>query len=200
VKETYNKKTRTLGSFEVNIVSPKLSYTEYELLKGERLYTDYWVQFPKADTLYYINIENYDDIVENNTLIIDQDEYGTFVYANKAGTAKLTVREGSKDGKSIGTITFVVSEAPCEEIIPDLYEYTTYEGDLNFNIYFDLEPWNTTDTVIVTSDNTDVLSVSYNEDYRCFDYKVGKAGKANVTIKCGDKSAVVVVTVVEEEE
>ena len=69
----------------------------------------------KSRYIYYINIENYDDIVENNTLIIDQDEYGTFVYANKAGTAKLTVREGSKMVNQLEQLPLLYQKHPVKK-------------------------------------------------------------------------------------
>lgn len=199
VKETYNKKTTTLGSFKVIIKDTHVTLTDVDMLLGEYFNVNYLLRYPKPDKTYYYIIENYDKVIENNTLIMNQDEDDVILYANKAGKAKVSVREGSENGTLIGTINFVVSEIRCNEIIPQDNEYTTYEGDEYFYIYFELEPWNTTDKVTITSDNPDVIKVTYNEEEYSWYYKVGKAGKATVTIKCGDKSVAIPVTVEAEE-
>jgi hypothetical protein len=119
-----------------------------------------------------------------------------YLYANKAGTAEVTVREGSEQGPLIGTVTIVVSEAPCQSITLDSEEYTTYVDDY-FSIDYELDPWETTDKVTIESDNPKVLKVEYNEEDETWEYTPLKVGEANVTIKCGNQSATCKVTVEE---
>lgn len=52
----------------------------------------------------------------------------------------------------------------------------------------------------IESDNPSVLKVEYDEYSEEWVYTPLKAGKANVTIKCGSKSATCKVVVTEEEE
>lgn len=200
VKETYNKKTTTLGSFKVEIKETSLVETHMDVLLGERYHAYYRLTFPKTDTRYYFAVENADKVLENNPIIIEEIEDIIVIYANKAGKSEVSVREGSKDGKLIGTINFVVTELPCKEINLRKTEYSAYEGDDFFWIYFDLNPWSTTDKLTISSDNTDVLKVKFNIEYNEWEYQVGKAGKAIVTIKCGDQSAEVTVIVEVEKE
>lgn len=202
VKETYNKKTTTLGSFKMIIKNPSLAETDIELLLGDSVDVNYLVKYPKANTAYYFSIEDFDsDNSDNNPLVVREEIYSNFLYGNKVGKAKVTVREGSDKGELIGTINFVVSEAPCKEIIVSKTEDTTYEGAYYYGVYYELDPWNTTDKVTITSDNPDVLKVTYNEEnYNIWDYEVGKAGKATLTISCGEQSIQCVVTVLTEDE
>lgn len=196
VKETYNNKTKNLGSFKVVIKDTTIDEAEVELKLDNYLYVFNLISYPKALTSYYFNIEGYDETnPENNVLDLVQDGY-LYIYGKKVGTAQVTIREGSEDGALIGTVTINVSEAHCEEIIVDELEYTTYIDDY-FDIYYNLEPWDTTDKVTIVSDNPDVLKVEYDEEEDYYSYTPLKAGEANVTITCGDQSVVCKVVVEE---
>lgn len=198
VKETLNKKTVTLGSFQIVIKDACLAFSNVDLALGNSLNVYSMVDYRKANTEYYYTIEDYDKTnIENNPVVLYQDENDLIIYGNKVGTAKVNVREGSEKGRLIGTVTIVVDEVHCKEIVLDETEYTTYVDDDYFNIYFDLEPWDTTDKVTITSDNPEVLEVKYNEEDRRWRYKVLEAGSANVTIQCGNQSVVCKVTVEE---
>jgi uncharacterized protein YjdB len=124
------------------------------------------------------------------------NESDNYIYANKAGTAVVTVREESEQGPVIGTVTFVVKEEPCQSITLDSEEATAYVDDY-FDVYFSLDPWDTTDKVTIESDNPDVLKVEYNEEEESWEYTAIKTGEANITVKCGNQSATCKVTVEE---
>jgi uncharacterized protein YjdB len=197
VKETYNKKTKTLGSFKVVIKDTSIYQPNVDLVLGDSLNVFSLISYTKANTNYYFNIENYDDVnPDNNAVALLMDGSELYLYGNKIGTAQVTVREGSESGTVIGTVTVTVSDAPCESIWLDSDESTAYVDDY-FDIYFSVEPWNTTDTVTVESDNPDVLKVEYSEELESWIYSPLKAGEANITIKCGNQSAVCKVTVEE---
>jgi hypothetical protein len=198
VKETYNKKTKTLGSFKVEIKDTCIAEPTVDLLVGNYLNVFNLLKYTKLDKMYYFDIKDYDETnPENNVLTFYEDESYLYLYANKTGKVDVTVREGSEQGKEIGTVTITVAELPCESISAD-EEYTTYVGDEYFNIYYDLEPWDTTDKVTIESDNPDVLKVEYNEEDQYWEYTPVKVGEAKVTIKCGNQSVVCKVIVEEE--
>lgn len=196
VKETFNKKTKTMGSFKVEIKDTSIAESNVDLLLGNYLNVFSLLNYTK-DTYYYFNIENYDETnPENNVLDLIQNESVLYLYANKTGTAEVTVREGSEQGTVIGTVTIVVAEAPCQSITVE-EEYTAYVNDEYFSIYYELEPWDTTDKVTIESDNPEVLKVEYDEEYGYWQYSPLKAGEANITIKCGTQSVVCKVVVQE---
>lgn len=200
VKETYNKKTTSLGSFKVVVKDTSLADTDVEMILGDSIYLNSLLLHQNAYKMYYCIIEDFDsDNKENNPLVIrDYSDSVTF-YANKAGTAKVSIREGSEDGVLLGTVNFVITEVPCQKIEVQKDEYTVYEGKDYFGIYFRLDPWNTTDKVTVTSDNPDVINVTNDNEYGDWEYKVGKVGKATITISCGEQSVERVVTVLADD-
>lgn len=204
VEETYNKKTRKLGSFKVEAKDTYVEPEEIQLRMGGAESVMNYLYYSNADTRYYFTVENFDEAKpESNVLALGYEEYDTektmlVMFGQVPGTATVTVRKGSNTGDVIGTIKVKVYEAVCEDIILENNELTTYVGDSYFNIYFELEPYDTTDKVTIESDKPEILKVEYSEE-NGYVYTPLKAGVANVTIKCGTKSAVVKVTVTEEE-
>ncbi len=202
VKETYNKKSRTLGSFKVVIKETSVAEGKQEMLLGDSINALSLVNYGKENTGYYFEIKGYDEAnQDNNVLLLKQDDSSLYIYGNKAGTAEVTVKEGSEQGTVIGTVSIVVAEAPCKAITVDSEEeLSTYIGDEYFEINYELDPWDTTDKVTIESDKPEVLKVVYNEEEERWEYTPLKAGKANITIKCGSQSATVKVVVTKEEE
>lgn len=199
VKETYNKKTKTVGSFKIDIKDTGISEAKKELLLGNNLDVLSLISYPKENTNYYFAIKDFDEAnPDNNVLRLSKDGTNNYLYANKTGTADVIVREGSEQGTVIGTVTIVVTEAPCESITLDSEEFSTYVGDEYFNIYYSVEPGDTTDKVTIKSDKPEVLKVEYNEEEESWVYTPLKAGEANITITCGDKSVVAKVVVEKE--
>ncbi len=201
VKETYNKKTKTLGSFKVIIKDTSVTEENQDLLLGDSINPLSLVNYAKENVNYYFEIKDYDEVnQDNNVLKLVQDGSNLSIYGNKAGTAQVIVKEESEQGTVIGTATIVVKEVPCESITVDSEEYTTYIGDEYFEIEYELDPWDTTDKVTIESDKPDILKVVYDEEEQSWIYTPLKAGKANITIKCGNQSVVRQVVVTEEEE
>lgn len=197
VKETYNKKTKTLGTFKIVIKDATIAAQETKLLLGSYLDVFKLINFARTDILYYFDIVNYDVTNEENN-VLDFEEYGDYLYlyGNKTGTAEVTIREGSEDGPVLGTVTIVVAEVPCESITLEYEEYTAYVDGYLY-IDYELNPWDTTDKVTIESDNPEVLKVEYDEEYEYWAYTPLKVGEANITIKCGNQSVVCKVTVEE---
>lgn len=201
VKETYNKKTKTLGSFKVIINETSVTGEKQEVLLGDFINAFSLVNYAKENTNYYFEVKDYDkENQDNNVLLLKQNDSGLFFHGNKVGTAEVTVKEGSEQGTVIGTVTIAVIEAPCQEIIVESKELTTYVGDKYFEIEYELDPWDTTDKVTIESDNAEVLKVIYDNNMDEWVYTPLKAGKANITIKCGSQSVICKVVVTQEEE
>lgn len=187
VKETYNKKSKTIGSFKVVVKATSISEPNVDLLLRNEVDVLRLIDYRRADTGYYFSIKDFDETnTENNVLLLKQDGEDLYLYGNKTGTAEVVVREGGEEGTIIGTVTVTVSEVSCESIIVE-EEYTAYI-DYFFNIYYDLEPWDTTDKVTIESDNPEVLKVEYNNEEELWIYTPVKVGEANVVIKCGNQS------------
>lgn len=189
IKETYNKKTKTLGSFKVEIKDTTIREPKVELLEGNSLNVFDLVSYTKENTVYYFAIKDYDETNDdNNVVYLERRDNELYLFGNKTGTAEVIVTEGSEQGPVIGTVTITVIQAPCESIYVDSNEYTTYVGDEYFNIYYELEPWDTTDKVTIESDKPDVLKVEYNQEEGYWVYTPLKAGKVTITIKCGEQT------------
>jgi hypothetical protein len=201
VKETYNKKSRTLGSIKVVIKETSVTEGKQEMLLGDSINALSLVTYGKENTNYYFEIKGYDEAnQDNNVLLLKQNDSSLYIYGNKAGTAEVTVKEGSEQGTVIGTVTIVVAEAPCQAITVESEELSTYIGDEYFQVNYELDPWDTTDKVTIESDKPEILKVVYNEEEETWVYTPLKAGNANITIKCGKQSATIKVVVTKEEE
>ena len=169
VQETYNKKTTKLGSFKVEAKDTYVEAEEVQLRMGDSASVFSYVYFTNPETMYYFNIENYDSSnPESNVLGLGYDDYDTekaylLLFGQVPGTATVTVRKGSETGDVIGTLKVKVYEATCQDIILDSNELTTYVGDEYFYVYYELDPYDTTDKVTFESDNPEVLKVEYTE-------------------------------------
>lgn len=200
VKETYNKKTTTVGKIKIVVKDTELTETEVDLGVGEYSKVFSYLNYARADMNYSFQIVGYDekDIAMNPVQIASDDNSGElYYYGNKVGTAEVTIKEASENGRVIGTLKINVKEYPCTNIeVED--EYTTYVGYDDFNIYFELEPENTKEAVTIQSDNEQVLKVEYDEKYQEWVYSPLKAGEANVTITCGAQTVTCKVIVEED--
>ena len=204
VQETYNKKTRKLGSFKVVVKDTYVESEEIQLRIGDSVSVFNYVYYTNPNAMYHFSVDNFDDSKpEGNVLGLGYEDYDTekaylLLFGQVPGTATVTVRENNEAGKVIGTLKVKVYEAACEDIVLESNEYTTYVGDEYFYLYYELQPYDTTDKVTIESDDPTVLKVEYSE-YGYWVYTPLKVGTANLTIKCGSKSAVAKVTVTEEE-
>lgn len=197
IKETYNKKTKTVGSFKVVAKATSISEPDVDIRLGSTLNVFTLLSYAKASTSYYFEIQDFDDVnQDNNVALLKEDGEELYLYGNKTGTAQVIIKEESEEGMVIGTVNLTVSEALCESIIVE-EEYSTYVDDEYFYIYFDLEPWDTTEKVTIESDNSSVLKVEYDSEEERWSYTPLEVGEANVTIKCGEQTATTKVIVEE---
>ena len=109
VKETYNKKTRTLGKVEI-YVPEVIEEAEQSVSKGEEL--GLWINY-QGDYTYEV-------IAGKDLVKVSEDEYGgTYVKALKLGEVKVKFwsydKKTKKKGKALGTFIITITEASEEE-------------------------------------------------------------------------------------
>lgn len=201
VNETYNKKTTKLGSFKVEVKDVSVETEEILVPVGQYTNAFNYLYYTRQDALYYFIVEGYDNQNPANNVIAlgfdsSIDIANIIIIGQVPGTAKITVREGTINGPIIGVMNVKVYLVPCEAISLEEDELTTYVGDEQFIINYSLEPFDTTDELIIESDNTDLLKIEYDEIVG-IRFTPLKAGTVNVTFKCGDKTAVCKVTILE---
>lgn len=190
VKETYNKKTRTLGSLKAVVKQTSITEPKVDMLLGESYSSIYFISFAKPNTEYFFSVKNFDkENPDNNVVVVISNGSELSLKANKAGKAEVVVREGSENGTVIGTVKISVKEVPCKKITLSAKEYKTYVGDFFFTQY-DLDPWNTTDKVTIKSDQPKILKVEYDKENNYWTYTPLAVGEAKVTITCGNQTAV----------
>ncbi len=198
VKETYNNKTRTLGSLKAVVKKTSIAEPKVDMLLGESAYTFYFVSYAKPNTTYYFSVKNSDKAnPDKDVVVVVSNGSEQSLKANKAGKAEVVIREGSEDGTVIGTVKITVKALPCKKITFNAKEYKTYVGDYFFTQY-EVDPWNTTDKVTIKSDQPKILKVEYDKENNYWTYTPLAVGEATVTIKCGNQTAVCKVIVEEQ--
>ncbi len=201
VNEVYNKKTTKLGSFKVEVKDVYVETEEILIPVGDYTNAFNYLYYTKTNGLYYFIVDGYDNQNPSKNVIslgydTNLDYANIIIIGQVPGSAKITVREGTINGNIIGVMNVRVYQAPCEDIILEEEELTTFVGDNQFYINYSIEPYDTTDILTIESDNTDILKVEYDET-RGILYTPLNAGTANVTFKCGDKTTVCKITVLE---
>ncbi|HWT73796.1 MAG TPA: Ig-like domain-containing protein, partial [Mobilitalea sp.] len=135
VKETYNKKTKTLGTLTIVVNDTSIAQSEMDLLLGKYYVVFDLLSYPRNDINYYFEIKDYDTVnTENNVLDLYEDGGSLYLYAKNPGTTEVNIYENSEGGTLVGTVTVNVKELPVESISLYSNELTTYVGDENFYI------------------------------------------------------------------
>ena len=196
VKETYNKKTRTLGTFSVTVVAPTAS-KKATIYVGETVYISNRL-LSNADSLYYFaNNDKYEDIIE---LGLNEGE-GLYVKGLKAGTAVLNYYydDNGKEGKKIGSTTITVKpveildidvQSTIEVTLDDYNSWIDYSIETNPTeacYYINAQP-------TITSSDKSIVDISSIES-ECFKFEAKKAGTAVITITIENVSKTIQVTI-----
>lgn len=199
IKETYNKKTKTLATFTVEVKATEVA-KEVNMYLGNYAYTYEFMTYPKTGVNYHLSITDYDkDNKDSNILEFERwDDYDVLL-ARKLGTGEIVIREGSADGAVVGKVKVHVIENKCTAIYLEK-EYKTYVGDEYFGIYAEIEPYNTTDEILIESSDTSILDIKLHETDGYLVYTPLKEGVVTVTITCGDIVETVTVDVAASED
>lgn len=203
VKETYKKKTRTVGKLTVDIKKPGLSVKSLDITIGEGFYPSYYIE--NYNSVYLVSTSDNDEDDTNNVLKFVSNEYDEWtgeVEGVLEGSETVTLYMGTekKEENLIGSFTVNVTRLPATDIILSADEYDLY--DEYETLYLTVEPDNCYETPIITSSDDSIVSVdtkSLTNDYKPNNWKLyiyfKKAGKATLSIKVGSLTKEFEVTV-----
>jgi hypothetical protein len=196
VKETYNKKTTTVGKMEY-IVKKATVIEKQTLYLGETAWAFYLINNYREDVDYFFDVSE-GDIVE-----FYEEEGIIFVKAKKVGTATVKIYEDAKtpdDEKFIGSCNMTVKADTLESIETYFYSTKTYVGGdsigFGVNKYPDIAP----DVITVTSSNPKVATVSYYNADNYGEIKPVSKGTVTITVTCGKFTKTETITVYANED
>ncbi len=194
VKETYNKKTTKVGTFKFVVVEPKAVNTEIGLNQTSYCFNTLVTNAADASDFTF-EVQSGSDV-----LAIEKTSDGYYMTGKAEGTATVKIYD-TKRSKEVGIAKVTVVRVPAESI--DVQESAaTYVGDEYFELDYDVEPWETTDTVNISSSDSGILKVECLNDGDGSYWKFTPVGEgtATITFTCGDKSATCTVTVYADED
>ncbi|WP_167959124.1 Ig-like domain-containing protein [Anaerosporobacter faecicola] len=216
VKETYKKKTRTVGKFTVKIRVPALSESEIEIGLNESFYPyDYFTGY--SGTYYIVNSDHAEPNMDNSNVVDSKDDANAaanvlgFLYEDgywygalkgqNLGTAYVhcyaaTSAEEISADTYIGTIKVTVKEMKATSLS---WEEEYYDTDDNgvvqvqywdeedyCSFYYNYEPYNCSDPVTVTSSDTNVAVVDPDSYKGKVSLIIKGEGTTTITVKLGD--------------
>lgn len=219
VKETYKKKTRTVGTFPVSVFAPELSnngMTEEFTLNQSYYLTDY------LSYAYYYMFDAGDDTTEATCPIeFIKDENGNWygeVKAIREGTVTIDVYvdtteltdENYKKSPKIGSFTVKVVSKPATAISLESYDVditnnkTTLTSGQRLSLDFYKTPSDSSDNITITTSDASVVSLRSKDGktYECassYDDYISmlavKPGTATVTFQAGTIKKELLITV-----
>jgi hypothetical protein len=197
VKETYNKKTRTVGKLKFTIVAASVIDTN-EMYTGDTSSAFGLINNCRSDV-------NYGFYSEDDTIVDLYNEDGTvYIKALKPGTTTVKIYEDvtveSQSGTYIGTCTITVKELKVEDISCYFDDNETYVGgsSIEFEVY--KIPGNAPGEITITSSDPKVVTVGPLDEYDCGVITPVGAGTATITITCGDITKTETITVYKDED
>ena len=200
ISETYNKKTRNVGSLKVKVVGSSIDKDYNKVEMGVTHQT------PLTD-LVFINNCNHgaeytctfeDESIVSGDYIEEQEGYKYFnIIGKEVGSSKITVYVDYKGvKKKVGDVTVTVKEYPVTDLELYPYYFDTIDDKLT-NIYYlgedytdnslkytvDVEPYNTTTPITYSSSDETVITVNEAGIVTPI-----MEGTATITITCGSFS------------
>jgi hypothetical protein len=183
VKETYNKKTRTVGKFKFEVKKATVA-EEYELYEEDYIGAFSLIYYSRGDVSYL-----FDDGDASVVEFYNGEDGGVYMVGKKPGTVTVKIYEdATKPDKSklIGSCKVTVKELKLESLDYYLFDTQSYVGGsaIGYQVY--KYPTNAPEQVTVTSSDPSVATVGeMNEDFYGEITPVGE-GTATITITCGD--------------
>lgn len=216
VKETYNKETRTVGSFSVTVRKPELTIngTTQEFILNQSYNLLDYINYAMY---YYFDTGDSKDSPISLVNETDGEWYGD-ILAIKEGTVKVKVYADSKpineaaDNSDIyvGTFTIKVVTKPATSILVEDFFGSLKEDKMTIEsggyglLASMANPEDTSDTIQVSVSDPSVVSL-YSKDGKSYDtesyvglvlFTGAKPGTATVTFTAGAVKKEIVVTVV----
>lgn len=205
VKETYNKKTTTVGKVPVDVKAPELSVSKegMNIGIGESFNINDCYQYYAGK--YYVVTKDQDDDDANDPLRFQYGDDGKWNGEIKGVTeGKMTVYfytgTKAKEENLIGS--FVVNVAHIQAKKIDTVDAMTYYLDEEVDdIVFEVEPYNFTDTPIVTSLDPSIVSIHEGNKfeprngYQFITLNLHKKGSTTIKIQIGSLTEEIAVTV-----
>lgn len=194
VKETYNKKTRTVGEFKVLIEKARVS-EETSLYSGESMLGFYLVEFSRYDVNYVFEAE--DETILETYL----DEGTVMIKGNAAGTTTLNIYEDAEKpdkSKLLGSCKVTVKELKAEEL-EFYFDDTEVSVGETIELVVYKYPDSAPEEIKVTSSDPSIASVDFGESSG--EIKAVKEGTVTITITCGEitRTQELVITAADDE-
>lgn len=215
VKETYKKKTRTVGKITFKIRVPALTETEVEMGLNEWIYPyDYFTGYsgtyyiicsdsakPDMDNSKVVDVDDKydssDDVLE--FVIEDGDWYGG-LKAKNIGTAYVHCYMAASSAEIsadtyLGTIKVTVKEINATLLTWDESDDTEIAGVLQaeyeeegdtYRLYYTYEPDNCSDPLTVTSSDTNVATIEPDTYRGKVELIIKGEGTTTITVKLGN--------------
>ncbi len=195
VKETYNKKTRTVG--EIKFIIKKATVFEVEsIYLGESLDPFRMINLYRYDISYYFETDE-SDLVE----FYKEDNY-LYLRAKNVGAATIRVYEDadtSDDSKYIGSFVLTVKDTTLEGIDCYYDSTETYVGASPIGVYVQKTPYAAPDTIAITSSDPSIATVSDVNEYLYAEITPVGEGAVTITITCGELIKTTDITVYADE-
>lgn len=197
VKETYNKKTRTVGKLKYEVIKATVA-KEYELYEKDYIGAFSLVYNSRGDVKYL-----FDDGDANVVEFSVNEDGGVLMTAKKAGTVTVNIYEdATKPDKSklIGSCKVTVKELKLESVDYYLSDTSTYVDGraLEYQIY--KYPENAPEEVTVTSSDPSIATVGEMDEYYYGQITPVGEGTVTITITCGDITKTETITVYADED
>lgn len=196
VKETYNKKTKTIGELEFT-VKKAIVDEDQSIYVGEWNYGLYLVKYYRTDVNYFFDSED-DSIVE----VYKEDGY-VKLKGKSAGTTTINVYEDASapdENKLIGSLKITVSIAELEEIDCYFGSDETYVGDDPIELSVSKYPEAAIESISVTSSDPSIAKVSEVDEYGYARITPVSKGTVEITVTCGELSKTATITVYADED
>lgn len=197
VKETYNKKERTVGKFNIEIVKATVNSTA-EVYVEDSFWAFEMINNFRTDCSYLFDFGE-DGIVD----IYNSEDGITYVKGLKPGTATVKIYEDTTKAdknKLIGSCKVTVKELKVEDLYVYFSNTKTYVDDPYFYVEVYKVPYRAPENITVTTSDPNIATIVADEyviDY--FRIIPTAEGTVTITISCGDVTKSETITVYADE-
>ncbi len=181
VKETYNKKTRTVGKLKYEVKNATVDETN-TLYEGDSNWAFSLIDHYRSDVDYLFDCSD-DSIVE---FYLAEDT--VYYKALKPGTVTVKIYEDvtkPEESKLIGTCTITAKELKVEEIYTYYDSTKTYVGGSEIGVLVSKNPYNAPEEITIISSDSSIATVSNSSDYYNGIITPVSAGTVTITVTCG---------------